>query len=121
MTRGVATTKRSSAGGYCRRHDVERGPSNAHLGTEVLGCSPNLSLMAHGPHRLAVDFVVGRYYDPETGQFLSVDPAVQQTLNAYLYAGDDPVNAGDPLGLTPSCQWLNQETDARTRTLNALS
>jgi hypothetical protein len=32
---------------------------------------------------------------------------VQQTLNAYLYAGDDPVNARDPLGLTPSCQWWN--------------
>jgi hypothetical protein len=43
--------------------------------------------------------VVGRYYDPETGQFLSVDPEVQQTLQAYLYVGDDPVNGTDSLGL----------------------
>jgi hypothetical protein len=32
--------------------------------------------MTYGPHRFAVDFVVGRYYDPATGQFLSVDPDV---------------------------------------------
>jgi hypothetical protein len=43
---------------------------------------------------------VGRYYDPQTGQFLSVDPEVQQTLEAFLYAGDDPVKAVDPLGTT---------------------
>ncbi len=43
--------------------------------------------------------VVGRYYDPATGQFLSVDAKVQQTLEAYLYAGDDPVNGSDPNGM----------------------
>ena len=48
----------------------------------------------------AYDYVVGRYYDPQTGQFLSVDPEVQQTLEAFLYAGDDPVKAVDPLGTT---------------------
>jgi hypothetical protein len=36
-----------------------------------------------------------------------VDPKVLQTLQAYLYAGDDPVNGGDPSGLAPSCQWWN--------------
>jgi hypothetical protein len=41
---------------------------------------------------------VGRYYDPAIGQFLSVDPMVQQTQQAYLYVGDDPVNAIDPHG-----------------------
>ena len=44
--------------------------------------------------------LIGRYYDPQTGQFLSVDPEVQQTLEAFLYAGDDPVKAVDPLGTT---------------------
>ena len=43
--------------------------------------------------------LIGRYYDPATGQFLSVDPAVEQTQQAYLYVGDDPVNASDPSGL----------------------
>ena len=49
-----------------------------------------------GPARF---YLVGRYYDPATGQFLSVDAKVQQTLEAYLYAGDDPVNRIDPSGM----------------------
>jgi hypothetical protein len=42
--------------------------------------------------------VVGRYYDPQTGQFLSVDPDLQQTQEPYEYTSDDPVNANDPAG-----------------------
>ena len=44
---------------------------------------------------------VARYYDPATGQFLSLDPDVAQTLAPFNYAGDDPVNEGDPSGLSP--------------------
>jgi hypothetical protein len=43
--------------------------------------------------------VVGRYYDPATGQFLSVDPMVDETRESYAYTGGDPVNEVDPLGL----------------------
>ena len=43
---------------------------------------------------------VHRYYDPTTGQFLSVDPLVETTGQAYSYVGDDPVNTSDPLGLS---------------------
>jgi hypothetical protein len=43
-------------------------------------------------------YVVGRYYDPMTGQFLSVDPMVQQTQQAYVYVEDDPVHGTDPNG-----------------------
>jgi RHS repeat-associated protein len=39
-----------------------------------------------------------RVYDPETAQFMSVDPLVAETGEPYSYAGDDPVNAGDPSG-----------------------
>ena len=42
---------------------------------------------------------VDRYYDPSTGQFLSVDPLVSQTGQPYAYTGDNPLNATDPLGL----------------------
>ena len=42
---------------------------------------------------------VNRYYDPGTGQFLTVDPLVQETGQPYAYTGDDPVNGADPLGL----------------------
>ena len=41
---------------------------------------------------------IGRYYDPSTGQFLSVDPLVDETAQPYAYAGDNPVGAVDPSG-----------------------
>ena len=43
-------------------------------------------------------YLVNRYYDPATGQFLTVDPLVDETGQAYAYAGDDPVNNSDPSG-----------------------
>jgi RHS repeat-associated protein/uncharacterized repeat protein (TIGR02059 family) len=42
---------------------------------------------------------IRRYYDPQTGQFISVDPAVDQTEAPYAYVNGDPVNTTDPLGL----------------------
>ena len=47
----------------------------------------------------ASDGSIGRYYDPATGQFLTVDPLVDLTGQAYAYTGDDPVNGVDPMGL----------------------
>ena len=47
-------------------------------------------------------YLENRYYDPTTGQFLSVDPAVSLTQAPYSYAGDDPVNQSDPTGEAPS-------------------
>jgi hypothetical protein len=40
-----------------------------------------------------------RWYDPGTGQFLSVDPDLAETDQPYAYASDDPVNNSDPSGL----------------------
>lgn len=44
-------------------------------------------------------YLINRYYDPTTGQFLSVDPDVAQTGQPYGYVGEDPMNEVDPLGL----------------------
>ncbi|HEX6752399.1 MAG TPA: RHS repeat-associated core domain-containing protein [Solirubrobacterales bacterium] len=44
-------------------------------------------------------YLRARTYDPITAQFMSVDPLLAQTGEAYAYAGDDPVNRGDPSGL----------------------
>jgi RHS repeat-associated protein len=43
-----------------------------------------------------------RWYQPQTGSFTSVDPALSSTDQAYTYANDDPVNRTDPSG-----QWTH--------------
>ena len=47
-------------------------------------------------------YLVHRYYDPSTGQFVSVDPLVSMTGEAYGYTYDNPVNQYDPMGLDGS-------------------
>lgn len=43
-----------------------------------------------------------RQYDPDTGQFISVDPVLDadhdQTMNGYSYAGNNPTTYSDPSG-----------------------
>jgi len=43
-------------------------------------------------------YLRARYYDPETGRFISEDP-IRDGLNWYVYASNNPVNRSDPLGL----------------------
>lgn len=43
-----------------------------------------------------------RFYDTQTGGFTTRDPAFASADTAYTYAGDDPVNGSDPLGLSDS-------------------
>jgi RHS repeat-associated protein len=43
-------------------------------------------------------YLVGRYYDPATGQSLSVDPAVMTTGQPYSRTDDDPLKSTDPTG-----------------------
>jgi RHS repeat-associated protein len=44
-------------------------------------------------------YLRARYYDPESQQFLTVDPMLAWTEEAYAYAGGDPANSTDPTGL----------------------
>jgi hypothetical protein len=44
-------------------------------------------------------YLMNRYYDPATAQFLSIDPLVGLTQSAYGYVGDNPLNGVDPSGL----------------------
>ena len=53
------------------------------------------------------DYAVNRYYDPQQGRLMLVDPlgmraanlAHPHSLNMYAYVRKDPVNAVDPTGL----------------------
>ncbi len=48
-----------------------------------------------------------RYYDPKTGRFTQADPiGLAGGLNAYGYAGGDPVSYSDPFGL-----WCEDDGD----------
>jgi RHS repeat-associated protein len=44
-------------------------------------------------------YLRARWYDPATAQFLTRDPLESVTRAPYAYAGDDPLDAGDPSGL----------------------
>lgn len=71
--------------------------------------APSTPLLWAGQYRdpaTGLYYMRARWYDPATGQFLSVDPLVAQTGLPYSYAGDNPVNEGDPSGLlSPFPPW----------------
>jgi RHS repeat-associated protein len=53
-------------------------------------------------------YMRARYYDPDTGRFLSEDPlGLEGGVNLYVYAGNNPVNYSDPSGL-----WVPQAIGA---------
>jgi RHS repeat-associated protein len=46
-----------------------------------------------------LQYLRARYYDPQTAQFLSVDPLVGLTQQPYGYAAENPMYWSDPSGL----------------------
>jgi RHS repeat-associated protein len=78
------------------------GPNGAvwsHTGTggSSMGFAGQLRMGTE--HQLI--YLRARTYDPATAQFLSPDPLGAASGETYAYAADNPVNAGDPLGLSP--------------------
>jgi RHS repeat-associated protein len=51
-------------------------------------------------------YMRARWYDPGTGEFLSVDPDLDSTLDAYGYADENPIDGSDPSGLATSLSWV---------------
>jgi RHS repeat-associated protein len=60
-----------------------------------------------------------RYYDPSTGQFLTVDPKVAATLSPYGYLAGDPLNGTDPSGEWGLPGWVTTAAGAVGGALNA--
>jgi hypothetical protein len=48
---------------------------------------------------LAPTCSINRYYDSATDSFISGDPYLQRTDQAYVFTNDNPLDATDPLGL----------------------
>jgi RHS repeat-associated protein len=69
-------------------------------------------------------YMRARYYDPGSGQFLTLDPADALTGQPYKYADDNALNWRDPGGLDP---WgedkaaISREAQDALRILNRLS
>jgi RHS repeat-associated protein len=55
--------------------------------------------------------VRARWYDPQTGRFVSEDPiGLAGGINPYAYVGSNPVNGRDPYGLYPICRYIRGVT-----------
>jgi uncharacterized protein RhaS with RHS repeats len=85
------------------------------------GFNPSASLA--GPRARRDRSTVNRYYDPTTGQFLKVDPLVDQTEQPYAYVAGDPVDNVDLngecwTGLCWAAHAWNAVVQARRHLLN---
>jgi RHS repeat-associated protein len=74
------------------------GNQTGHTGTATTALGYDGQYMSNDTGLI---YLRARSYDPATAQFLSVDPEVSRTLEAYEYAHDNPLTWGDPTGLIP--------------------
>ena len=95
-----------SAGSSCQKRSTAEDPANVpRFGVQALQRRSSGCLCTTKVRWDPRGACVARYYDPSTGQFLSVDPDLAETGQPYAYAGDDPVNLTDPLGLNDCGSW----------------
>jgi hypothetical protein len=57
-----------------------------------------MATVYEGLRSRTIESIINRYYDPATGEFLSIDPEVATTDQPYVFTNDDPLNGEDPLG-----------------------
>jgi RHS repeat-associated protein len=75
------------------------GETEGHTGTAT---TPLLYDGQYTSSDTGLIYLRARAYDPGTAQFMSVDPLMANTGEAFGYAGADPVNRGDPGGMIPA-------------------
>jgi RHS repeat-associated protein len=71
------------------------GATASHAGTAT---TPLLYAGQYFDQESRLYYMRARYYDPATGQFLTVDPVVASTKSRYGYVAGNPDNHVDPLG-----------------------
>ncbi|MDQ0784541.1 RHS repeat-associated protein [Streptomyces sp. B3I8] len=146
----VATTKTSGLvlllsnlhGDISLRLPADTAVAPAVLDTDEYGNHRTTATAAtryawHGAQQRSSDALSGlvlmgvRLYDPSTGRFLSTDPVVGGSCNAYDYACADPQNASDLTGTTIksrsqkhctkySCVGIKRSCDSKTRCVEAV-
>jgi RHS repeat-associated protein len=78
-------------------------------------------LFWNGPNT-GLYYVRNRWYDPESGRFVSEDPAgFAGGDNLYTFADNDPINGRDPTGLTYQCIWIHTENPGWTESVNGMT
>jgi len=89
--------------------DIVGSMSYSDYGVPCGSCSTSTPFGFEGSYTdpTGLVYVVHRYYDPQTGQFLSVDPLVNETSEPYSYASGDPANRTDPSGLCNDVQGVH--------------
>ncbi len=105
---------RDQLGSIVALTDASGAVTRTHLYRDPYGESVESSGTTPNPWRFAGEYLdeetgyykIGeRYYDPRLGRWTQADPIHQpadpRNVNAYLYAGQDPVNLADPSGEIP--------------------
>jgi RHS repeat-associated protein len=95
----ITASVRSGTGAVTRNwfdpYGGERGSSTMVTDRDFLGQETDTAV--------GLSYLNNRYYDPAVGMFLSVDPLVAKTGEAYVYGASNPSTLSDPTGLEPGC------------------
>jgi RHS repeat-associated protein len=59
-----------------------------------------------------LQYLQARYYDPNTEQFLTVDPIADQSGEPYGCGGDNPVDAAEPGGVCAAQSYRDNQGPA---------
>jgi RHS repeat-associated protein len=93
------TIRRNTVSG---RQEQYYSPYGAKRGAPVITATSRGYIGQTTDATTGLNYLRNRYQDPASGVFISVDPLVQQTGEAYLYAGGNPSTLKDPTGLYKS-------------------
>ncbi|WP_375400052.1 RHS repeat-associated core domain-containing protein [uncultured Amnibacterium sp.] len=92
-TRLITDSTGTATGAY--RYDAY-GTVTTHTGTATTRMQYTGAWTDPDTHLV---YLRARDYDPATGQFLQVDPALETTHQPYTYGNNNPLNTTDPTGL----------------------